>query len=71
MVLLMVSIGFITGTAAAFTALLGGASLPAALIAYAVFSASTAVTVGLLAAVVPIWWAEPSADTIRAWRPPG
>lgn len=70
MVLLMVSIGFVAGTAAGFAALLGGANLVTALLSYAVFSASTAITVGLLAAIVPIWWAEPRTDTVRRWHPP-
>ncbi|HHC29245.1 MAG TPA: hypothetical protein ENK80_01600 [Rhodobacterales bacterium] len=62
MILLMVSFGFIAGAAAGFTALLGGASLPAALLAYAAFSGSAAIMVALLTAAVPVWHPAPPPD---------
>lgn len=76
MILLMVSFGFIAGAAAGFTALLGGASLPVALLSYAAFSGSAAIMVALLSVAMPVWRAAPPPDQRLSrwpprWPPPG
>lgn len=55
MILLMVLIGFAAGATAAIVALLSGAGLVAAFVAYAAFGIAAVTAIALLASLVPVW----------------